>query len=119
FHVRAGVAELFLGDLAERVAALDGVRPGGAGAGGSDRSPSRCVHLNVRDDVLLPVGDRLDRVPDLVLLRFRRDRSLEVQLTVVLIGVSLELSLAHLNRVSVLVSQTHNSPPSTKLLSAR
>ena len=81
FHVGASVAESLLGDLAERIARFDGVRLRGR-ARGPDRRGSRRTDLNVGHDVLLPVGNRFDRVPDRVLVRLGGDRALEVQLTV-------------------------------------
>src|SRR5262249_2643865 len=97
--------ELVLGDLAERLACLHGVRP---------HLPRgrrwRGNHGDVGDHFLLPIGDRLDRIPDLVLLGVRRDGALEVELAVALLRVAVEHALARLDRVNVLITQSHHSP---------
>src|SRR5215218_6807475 len=117
-HVGVRVAKVLLRDLAQCIAGLDRVRsPGGSCRGarrrrrgsrcGSARSPGTACDADVGDDVLLPVGDGLDGIPDLVLVIVGRHRSGEMQLSVTLLGVALKTALGCLNSMRVLVSQTH------------
>src|SRR5690606_38543365 len=63
--------------------------------------------LDVGHDVVAPVADGLDRLPDLVLLGLRRYGALVLALAVTLFRVAVELSLGFLDCVAVLVSQIH------------
>ena len=97
------------------------------------RRPSRCrswpppgaepgrgaaCDLDVRPRVGLPGRNRLDRVPDLVLLRFSRDRALEY-IRRRFFGVAVELALGRLNAYAyvslkpmthLLLSMLHSRP---------
>ena len=105
-HVRTGVAELFFGDLAERVPGLDGI---GGRLCRSGRSRGLIARrCDVSDDFLRPIGNRLDCIPNFISLSLGVRRAVEIELAVALVGASLYPNiLRRLNRVGVLVSESH------------
>ena len=105
-------------DLAQRIAGLDRVgttggsasgarRRRGSGGRGRARGGGAACDADVRNDLLLPLGNGLDGVPDLVLVVVRCYGSGEMQLAITLLGVALEAALRCLDRMRLLVSQTH------------
>src|SRR5215218_6328492 len=115
-HIGVRVAKVILRDLAQCIAGLDRVRSARSRCRGARRRRSRCgsarsrrtaCDADVGNDVLLPVGDGLDGIPDLVLVIVGRHRSGEMQLSITLLGVALKTALGCLNSMRVLVSQTH------------
>src|SRR5688572_19284675 len=106
FHVLIRAAEMLFGDRAERVSRLDRVSLSGlssrrAGGGAATRD------LDVGHDFVPPVRNRLDGVPDLVLVRLGLHAPAEVQLPVALLRAAIEAALRLLDGVRVLVSQAH------------
>src|SRR4029077_8234173 len=105
--VRAWIAELLFGDLAQRIS-----RSHRIGALSADNGGAGACRLDVRDDVLPPIRNRLDRIPNLVRFLLRRHRAVEVELAVVLVRRALHPhTLRGLDGVRVLVSKSHCTPP--------
>jgi hypothetical protein len=66
------------------------------------------IDLDLGDDVVAPVGDGLDRIPDLVDLILVLHHPREVELALALLRRAFHAeALGHLDRVIVFVSQVH------------
>ena len=109
-HVVRGVAEMFLGNLAEGISLLDGIGRQRSRRGGRGRD------LDFTNDVVAPVRYCLDGIPDPVRFVLVLYGALEMQLPVTFFGRAFHTkALCRLNRVVVLIAKGHDSPPAATL----
>src|SRR5215207_1073219 len=91
FRVGACASEMLFGNRTESVACFYRVGPSAAAAGRTHRSATG--DLDVSDNVIFPGGDRLDGIPELILLILCLHCCVEMQLAVALYSAAVELSL--------------------------